>query len=166
MTKLIALALLVCALATPQTPPTVNPSALPSYMVGTGVEWNRYAAYPFGNVTSLAVRLGTSNLYSWSTADTPITATTPPQASALRTGAAYIAAQSPTGSVFLVLLGQAGLATTGNTTAAAFSGGVAVAIRVKKTHWYLMPCFRATGTSTTSTQPVPEIQAWYSFGGQ
>jgi hypothetical protein len=160
----------VATAATTAPPNNVDTTALPSYMVGTGVSWNRYAAQPYSNVTSFAVRIGATNVYSWSTIDTPIAATPAggsPLPSSVRTGAAYVAAQSSSGRVFLVLLGDLGLTSTPSAAAAGYSAGLAVAWRpVKAWPVYVMPLYRLMGASNAGAYTVPEIQVWYSFGGK
>ena len=160
----------VATTATTAPPNNVDTSALPNYMAGTGIGWNRYAAQPYSSLTSFAIRIGSSNVYSWSTIDTPIAATPAggtPLPSSVRTGAAYVAAQSASGSVFLVLIGDLGLTATPSATAAGYSAGLGVAWRPKKT-WpvYVMPLYRLIGASNAGVYTVPEVQVWYSFGGK
>lgn len=149
-----------------QTPAS---SPLPGYLIGTGAEWNRYSPQPYSVTTSLALRIGGSNVYSWSTLATPF-ARTPaggtPIPSSMRTGAAYVFAQSAGGNVFLFGLGDVGLSATPTANLAAYSGGLGLAVRIRKSNFYLMPLYRAIGAAGTSVQAVPELMLWYSFGGK
>lgn len=146
---------------------SVPTSNLPDYLIGTGVAWNRGTAYPLSNVTTIGVRIGASNIFSWSTLDTPVapTPTGAPVPSSVRTGAAFVAAQTATGSAFLFFLGDIGLSTTPSASAAGYSAGAGVAIRIKRTHWYVMPLYRLVGTVGSATTAVPEVMAAYTFGG-
>ena len=158
--------------ATPSIATTGDFSTLPTYLVGVGAELN-----PAGVITTLAVRIGQSNLYSWSTMDTPVkqtpsvpatsTSTATPATSqivsSVRTGAAYVAAHS--GACFLFFLGDAGFSTgVGSTTLGAYSGGGGVFCNSKKApHLYLGPVVRAVKISSSTVTPIAEFMASWSF---
>jgi hypothetical protein len=170
----------------PQLPVSnVSTASLPPYLVGTGVEWDRAASVPLSNVTSLAVQLGSgSSWYWWNTFSTPLagaqlaangTKTYLP--TSIRTGMAYVAAQSASGKAFLGFLVDGGFANTqsappSGANALAYSTGVFLAFQPAP-HLFLMPILRATGTTlpasvtgtNSSLQMGPEFMAFYSFGG-
>jgi hypothetical protein len=156
--------LLFAGLAAAQSP---APAPLPSHLVGTGLAWNRYSAQPLSEITSVAVRVAQSSVYSWSTLDTPI-AKAPAgdiaQPSSVRTGAGYVLARAASGSAFLVLLGDVGLTATPSTVASGYSAGMGVPIRIRHSQWYVMPLYRIIGGGSTAMKAPPEVQFWYSFG--
>lgn len=152
-----------------QLPPAGDFSHLPTYLVGIGAEVN-----PTGILATLAVRIGSTNLYSYSTLDTPtrqtpITttsatgATTTQLVSSLRTGAAYVAAHS--GNCFLFFLGDAGIATgTGSATLGAYSGGGGVyCSSAKLPNLYVGPVIRAVKVSSSTVTPIAELMVSWSF---
>jgi hypothetical protein len=162
--KLWVVLLLFAGLVAAQSP---VPALLPSHLVGTGVAWNRYSAHPLSEITSVAIRVAQSNVYSWSTLDTPIAkapAGDTAQPSSVRTGAGYVLARSASGSAFLVLLGDVGLATTPSTVSSGYSAGMGVPIRIRRSCWYVMPLYRIVGAGSTAMKAAPEFQVWYSFG--
>jgi hypothetical protein len=83
-----------------------------------------------------------------------------------------VAAQSPTGSISLVLIVQAGFSATATNVAPSFSGNVAVPIRLGKTHAYLMPYVKAGnptfGTNGAAATAIlqPGFMILYGFGGK
>jgi len=185
MTKLLVTAALLAysAWAQTATPATLVPSAsaasppLPGLTVGVGPSWMRGAAYPLSLDTNLAFHLA-GNLYSWTTVSTPV-APTPangiPVASTIVTGGAYVAAQSGTGSVSLVLIVETGFSTSQATSslAPAFSGNVGVAFRLGKSNTYIMPYAKAANAAVSSTGGSlatavfqPGVMFLYGFKGK
>lgn len=170
--RLLLLALLLSAAAAwAQAPPTLDPppvgdfSKLPTYLVGVGAEVN-----PYGVLTTLGVRIAKSNLYSWTTMDTPaqqlstLGSPAPVQiVASLRTGVAYVAAHS--GACFLFFLGDAGFSSgVGSTTLGAYSGGGGVFCNSKAApKLYVGPVVRAVKLSSTTVQPIAELMVSWSF---
>lgn len=154
---------------------TVNAAALPSYTIGFGPSWDRGAAYPYSADVTLALHVGQSQWYSWSTVSTPIApanTSTGPIASTITTGGAWIPVQSATGSISLVTIVQAGFSTVqaNSTVAPAFTGSVGLAIHVGTGGWYLFPYAKAGNASTSSTSGAlatvvlqPGLQFMYGF---
>jgi hypothetical protein len=145
-------ALLLAQFAIAQTPPTPTPpvSTLPSILVGGGTSWTRGQAYPYSAVTHIAIHVGTGSFYSWSEISTPIATVpkgSPPLASALTTGMAWVAAQSPGGRMSLVFILNAGVSTAQATITPAFSGSFAVPIRIRKSNVYVVPYFKASNAA-------------------
>jgi hypothetical protein len=163
------LIVIFAAAACAQTPAPVGDfSRLPSYVVGAGGAYDRYASPAASVPITLSVRIGSTNLYSWTTMDTPIApvSSTGPSPASLRTGIAYVAAGS--GSCFLFLLGDAGIATGSGTTAlGAFSGGLGmycdIGARFKTSKLYVGPVVRAIKVSSTAVQPVIEFMVSKGF---
>lgn len=158
------------------TPPlaTVNAAALPSLTIGVGPSWTRGSAYAANADVDIAVRVGTSNWYSWSTISTPITAVPvggAPILSTITTGGAWVAAQSASGAVSLITIVQAGLSASA-TASLAFTGSVGVAFRMGKKPIYVMPYAKASnasvGTSGALATAVfqPGVMILYGFGGK
>src|SRR5690348_5022419 len=88
-----------------QTPPNVNPEALPQITIGTGPSWSRGDVHAASADINIAVRLGSTPVFSWSTVSTPIAnvpAGSPPLASTVTTGLAYVVARSNSGRVSLL----------------------------------------------------------------
>jgi len=185
MTKLLVTAALLACSAWTQTaaPAAPAPSGsvvsppLPGLTVGVGPSWMRGAAYPLSLDTNLAVHL-TGNWYSWTTVSTPVVPTPAngvPVSSTISTGGAYVAAQSGTGSVSLVLIVETGFSTsqaTSNVTPA-FSGNIGVAFRLGKSNTYIMPYARAanaavssTGSSLATAVFQPGVMFLYGFKGK
>lgn len=136
---------LIAGTAAAQTPDTT----LPSLTVGIGPSWTRGDTYAASADVDLAIRLGNSSVYSWSTISTPV-ATVPaasrPLPSTVTTGLAYVPARSPSGAVSLVTLAQTGfnqVPPSGPTTVA-FTGSLGVAFRLGKSNVYLMPYIKAS----------------------
>jgi hypothetical protein len=137
----------------------------------------RGAAYPLSLDTNLAFHLA-GNWYSWTTVSTPVVPTPAngvPVPSTISTGGAYVAAQSSTGSVSLVLIVEAGFFTsqaTSNVTPA-FTGNIGVAFRLGKSNTYIMPYARAAnaavssaGSSLATAVFQPGIMFLYGFKGK
>lgn len=185
MTKLLVTAALLAywAWAQTATPATPEPSAsaasppLPGLTFGVGPSWMRGAAYPLSLDTNLAFHLA-GNWYSWTTVSTPV-APTPangiPVPSTIATGGAYIAAQSGTGSVSLVLIVETGFSTSqaASSLAPAFSGNVGVAFRLGKSNTYIMPYAKAANAAVSSTGGSlatavfqPGVMLLYGFKGK
>ena len=155
-------------------PTTVNTTALPSLTVAAGPSWTRGSAYTANADVDIAVRLGSSSWYSWSTISTPVTAisvTGTPVVSTISTGGAWVAAQSSSGSVSLVTIVQAGLSASA-TTSLAFTGSIGVAFRLGKKPVYIMPYAKASnasiGTSGALATAIfqPGVMVLYGFGGK
>ena len=155
---------------------TVNTSALPGITLGVGPAWNRGNTNAVAVDTTLAIRLSaTSNVYSWTDITTPVvspkaTTTGGPVLSTVTTGAAWVVAQNTTGSVSLILIGQAGFSTSTVGTSPAFTGSVAAAFKLGKSNVYALPYFKAgsptLGTSGTVAAFVmqPGVQLMYGWG--
>lgn len=149
----------LCSAAFAQTVPQSGDfSHLPTYLVGVGEEVN-----PSGILATLAVRIGGSNLYSWTTMDTPVHQASPQIVASIRTGAAYVAAHS--GNCFLFFLGDAGLATApGSATLGAYSGGGGMfCTSAKHPQLYFGPVVRATKISASTVSPTAEVMLNWSF---
>lgn len=150
-----------------QPPTSGDLTKLPTYLTGFGVETN-----PLGAMATIAVRIGNSNLYSWTSIDTPYQKV--PSGghlvSSVRTGAGFVAAHS--GSCFLALLATAGFVNgTGSTTFGAYDGGGALLCALKKApNLYFGPIVSATalppvpGSTTTQVSPAAKFAVFYSFG--
>jgi hypothetical protein len=189
MRKLISIITLAAALGiilgvahgqtvpTPTVNTTVNSAALPSITMGAGPSWTRGAANPFALDVDVALHIGSGNWYSWSTVSTPIAwpnTSGSPQVSTITTGGAWVAAQNTSGLVSLITIVQAGFTTVQatSTTAPAFTGSIGVALRLGKTHAYLMPYAKAsnpqTGTNGSLATAIfqPGMMVLYGFGGK
>ena len=168
-TLLLFLISLSAAAQTPTLPAPVGDfSKLPTYLVGLGGEYNRWASPAAGALITLAFRVGDTNIYSWSTIDTPIapiSAPSGPSPASVRTGMAYVLANS--GSCFLFVLGDAGVATgSGSTTLGAYSGGGGVFCNLRAKSGgklYLGPVIRAIKVSSSTVQPVAEFMVSWGF---
>jgi hypothetical protein len=157
---------------------TVNTAGLPSYTFGSGVSWTRGGTTPYSLDTTFAIHIGQGQWYSWTAVTTPLAKSVPgapPVPSTITTGGAWIPAQSPTGSLSLVLIVQGGFSNVvaTSTIAPAFTGSVGLAIRVKKTHWYIMPYAKAANASSATSSGSlatavfqPGVQVLYGFGGK
>ena len=168
--------LALCAFGQTATAPaplsTVQTAALPDITFGAGVNWNRGAVYPLVENTNLALHIKNTNWYSWTTVGTPVApapAGAAPLPSTISTGGAYIAAQSASGSVALVLILQGGLAATALATTGTFTGNLGVAFRIKKSNVFLMPF--AGGSSSQGGNIgqfvlQPGVMVLYGFGGK
>ena len=175
-TAMLALCLCLMAPAQTVTPAsTTTPAAPligPSMLVSEGVQWQRGATYPLVNQTSFAKQISGTSWYSWTTVTTPFTSSpagSPPVASSLSTGGAYVVTQSASGAVSLVTIVQAGFANTPTATSAVFTGNVGVAIIPFKAYPNLaiFPYCAgqgATGGSMTSFVLQPGISIMYGFG--
>ncbi len=156
----------------PQSTGPVQTSALPAITFGAGTSWARGAANPLLESTNLAIQIKGTNWYSWTTVNTPIAAApkgSAPLPSTITTGAAFVAAQSASGSVSLLFILQAGLAATQISTTGAFNGNVGAAFRLGKSHAYIMPYAggaSGTGGSLTSFVLQPGVMVLYGFGGK
>ena len=156
---------------------TVNSAALPSITMGAGPTWTRGSTYPLSADVDVAIHVGTGNWYSWSTVSTPVatvSAGSAPLASTITTGGAWIAAQSPTGSVSLITIVQAGFSTVQatSTTAPAFTGSIGVAFKLGKKPIWIMPYAKASNASTGTGGALatavfqPGVMVLYGFGGK
>jgi hypothetical protein len=151
----------------------VNTSALPGITLGVGGVWNRGQADPFGIDTTLSIRLNAaSNIYSWTDVLTPYNSAHAPGPiySTVTTGAAWVVAQNKTGSVSLVLIGQAGFSTSTAGTSPAFTGSVGAAFKLGKSNTYVFPYFKAAAPTLGASGAVasfimqPGVQFLYGFG--
>ena len=133
-------------------------SHLPTYLVGVGLEAN-----PTGVLTTLAIRIGQTRFYSWTTLDTPTKQASSQIISSVRTGGAYVAAHS--GSCFLFFLGDAGFSNTSDAaTLGAYSGGGGVFCTSRRfPQLYVGPVLRAVKISSSTVSPIAEIFANWSF---
>lgn len=148
---------------------------LPQITVGIGPSWTRGDVHAASANVNVAVRLGSTSAFSWSTISTPV-ATVPagaaPLASTFTTGLGYVAARSPSGSVSLLTLVQTGLNQVQSTgsTSLAITGSAGLAVRIRKTNLYLMPYIRAskpekgTDGSLVSAIMQPGLMLIYGFG--
>ena len=174
-----ALALVAQTTSTPVSvpTPTVNVAALPSITAGAGTSWNRGNAYPYTVDNTIALHIGSSQWYSWTEIQRPVTTTqagAQPLPSSLTTGGAWIAAQTPTGSMFLTVIVQAGFTTTQatSTTAPAFSGSFGIGFHPWKKPIYLLAYVKganavaASGNSLATFTAQPGFQVMYGFGAK
>lgn len=95
--------------STPIAPPpavdtNVGGNFQPAYYIGTGASYDYYGKSGAAAETELGIRIGSTNLYSYTTIELGTTQAT------IRTGAAYLFYQ--TGNWSLLALGDAGLATS------------------------------------------------------
>ena len=187
MKNIILLLATMATMAWAQTVPlptpsssTVNSASLPSQVVGGGTSWQRGNAYPVSGDFTFALRVGSSNWYSWTEGSTPI-ATVPagstqgPLATSFTTGGAWAAAQSGSGKVTLLVLVQVGFSTVQatSTTAPAFSGSMGVAIRpwLSRPLW-IVPFIKAANPTAGSSGALataiiqPGVQLLWGFGGK
>jgi hypothetical protein len=181
----LSLALAFAVLASGQT--TVTPvvaqaavavASLPAYTVGAGPSWTRGGSSPYSFDTTVGIHIGQSQWYSWTDISTPIATSAPgslPVASTITTGGAWVPIQSPTGSVSLIFIVQAGFSTleATSTIAPAFTGTLGVAFRLGKSHVYVMPYAKASNATTSATSGAlatavfqPGVQIMYGFGGK
>jgi len=171
----LSLSLLLACSAWAQA--TTTDTTLPSMTVGIGPSWTRGDIHAASADVDVALRLGSSNVFSWSTVSTPV-ATVPkgaqPLASTITTGFAYVAARSTSGSVSLLTIVQAGfnsVQATG-TTSPAFTGSAGLAIRMGRTNLYVMPYMKAsnpqrgTDGALVSATLQPGFMLIYGFGGK
>jgi len=183
MRKLISLfALLVIPALAQVTLPlptdsTVNQTSLPSITIGAGPSWTRGSSNAASADVNVAIHIGKSNWYSWSTISTPVATVpvgAPPLVSTITSGGAWIAAQSPTGSISLLTIVQAGFSTVQatSTTSPAFTGSIGVAFRLGKRPVYILPYAKASNASTGSGGALatavfqPGVMLLYGFGGK
>ena len=130
--------------------------AQPQVFLGGGLSYSRYAAPPVAaGWTTLAVRIGSSPVYSFSTIDLSATTASP------RTGAAYLAVQS--GRTSLLALADAGVALSGGLTLGSFGGGPVIVHQLGKSPWYLIGVMRLTAVSSTAVKPVFELGIGRAF---
>lgn len=179
--KHLSVIILLCALAFAAGAQIATPVAvsnLPAYTVGVGPAWTRGNASPYSVDVTVGVHIGQSQWYSWTDINTPVATSSTnslPVASAITTGGAWVAYQSPTGAVSLIFIVQAGFSTpeATSTMAPSFSGSLCLAARIGKTHLYAMPCATAANATTSSTSGSlatavfqPRLQLLYTFGGK
>jgi hypothetical protein len=177
--KLLALfAFALSAFAQTAVTTPVAVSSLPAYVVGAGPSWTRGGSSPYSFDTTVGVHLGQGQWYSWTDISTPVAPPVvgaPPVASSLTTGGAWVAVQSPTGSVSLIFIVQAGFSSlqASSTIAPAFSGSFGVSFKLGKTHAYLMPYVKISNATTANTNGSvltgvlqPGFQVQYGFGGK
>ncbi len=157
--------------------PGVDPAALPQITVGAGPSWTRGSAYATSADIDVAFRLGSSNIYSWSTISTPVAKVpvgSPALASTITTGLAYVAARSASGGVSLVTIAQGGVNSVqpSGPVSAAFTGSVGLAVRLGKSNLYLMPYVRASNPQRGSDGALisailqPGAMLLFGFGGK
>jgi hypothetical protein len=160
------------------TPASAGP-ALPTTLAGAGFSWQRGAAYPLQENTIYAKDFTTTAnnqkiatpWFLWVIASTPITPTptgSQPTPSTISAGASYVAAQSASGSVLLVLTATGGLSATQASAGGTFNGNVGVAFRLGRTHWYAMPYVGGSslvgGVSSGSFVAQPGVAFLYGWG--
>lgn len=181
-TLTIIFALVLCAFGqTPAPiPPDVNPAwlaSLPTSFAAFGGTWERGATHPMNLDGSYGQRLGQSRWYAWIDMRTPIFKVAPgaaPTPSTVTAGAGYVPICSPTGSVCLIVIALGGVsaASGGQAAAPAFTGSVAVSIRLHG-HLYLTPYGQASNASYSATSGAlatavisPGVWLVYGFGGK
>jgi len=145
--------------------------------VGSGISWTRGDVHAVSADVDVAVRISSSNVYSWSTISTPVAPVpkgAPPLASTVTTGLGYVAARTNSGSVSLVTIVQGGfnsIQATG-TTSPAFTGSVGLAFRLGKGNMYAMPYIKAsnpqrgTDGSLVSAVLQPGVMFIFGFSGK
>ncbi len=165
--------------ASAQTPAVgvATSSELPQITVGVGPSWTRGDVHAISADVDVAVKLGSTNVYSWSTISTPVATVakgSPPLASTITSGVAYIAARSSGGGVSLVTIAQGGFTAVQATQSIqpAFTGSVGLALRFGRSNLYLMPYVRASnpqrGTDGALVSAIlqPGMMLIYGFGGK
>ena len=175
--NLLPLALVFASVATAQTMPapvsTTLTANLPAVEVGIGPSWTRGGVSRYSADFTVALHIGQSNWFSYTTMQTPIMKhSTGPVATTIATGGAWIAAQSPSGAVSLVTIMQLGFTTVQatSTTAPTIVGSVGIAFRVAKNVW-IMPYARAASVSAASATGgtavfQPSMTVLFGFGGK
>ena len=137
-----------------------NGTFQPAYYVGAGASYDYYGKTGFAAATEIGIRIGSTNVYSYTTMELTATLAT------IRTGAAYLFYQ--TGNWSLVALGDAGLATgssgvSSGVTLGSFSAGGLVmydiGARLTKgaSHFYIGGGGRLVSTSTLGQTPIATI---------
>lgn len=168
----ILVAFASAALASAQTAPPDE--TLPQITVGVGPSWTRGDVHTASADVDIAVRLGSTNAYSWSTLSTPIArvpAGAPALASTVTTGAAYIIARSASGRISLLAIAQAGINSTPSSASLAVTGSAGMPIRLWRSNLYLMPYLKASkperGTDGNLISAIvqPGVMLVYGFGG-
>lgn len=160
MKKLISLMILSSGLWAQSTV-----TGLPQYMFGTGIAANPYATAnswlnKVSSVSTFAVRISNSNVYSWSSLQMIPGLTSGAMVS---TGAAYVAYQQ--GRCSLLAIGEAGLTVNTNVTLGTFSGGGALACAINKSgNLFGLGGLSITGISGNTVQPNFGIGIFYSLG--
>lgn|GEM_PF-4758905 len=145
---LVAL-LFLSAFASMASAQTTSDPPLPDITIGIGPSWRRGDAHAISADVNLAERLGTSNIFHWSTLSTPVArvaAGSPALPSTITTGLAYVIAGSANGALSVLLIGQGGRdqLPTG-ATSLALTGSIGVPIRIPHTkNLYFMPYVRAS----------------------
>ncbi len=179
MTKFICILFAAGALAFGQSA-AETAASLPPSVVGTGVSWDRGQAYPLEEKTLYGHEFFTTDpatgkkvptsWYVWTQASTPI-APSPagnPVPSTLSAGVTYVAAQSASGSVLVLLTGMGGLSASQTTAGGQFNGNIALAFRLGKSNWYLAPGIAgstlAGGSASGTFVAAPGIFLLYGLG--
>jgi hypothetical protein len=168
-------ALLATSVASYAQTPNVDPSQLPQITVGAGPSWTRGAAYAASADINVAVRFGSSNIFSWSTISTPVAKVpvgSPALASTITTGLAYVAAQTANGRASLITIAQGGVNSVqpSGPVSAAFTGSVGLAVKLGR-GMYLMPYIRASNPqrgvdgALISTVVQPGVMLMMGFSG-
>jgi hypothetical protein len=160
-----------------QTPASAaTASSLPSYAVGAGPSWTRGGSSQYSFDTVVGVHIGQTQWYSWTDIATPVSFPVvkggPPAVSTITTGGAWIPIQSSAGAVSLIFIIQTGFSAiqATSTVSPAFTGSIAAAFRLGKSHLYVMPFAKASNATTSSTSGAlatavfqPGIQIVYGF---
>ena len=138
-----------------QAPPVATTTAAgfqPAYYVGAGSTYDYYGKTGFAAETNLAVRIGSTNVYSFSTMELGVTQAT------LRTGLAYLTYQN--GNWAIVLIADAGLSTGSGITLGSVSGGPLIlydiGAKVSKgtSHAYIGVGMKMIQTASLGNQPA------------
>ena len=160
MKKLISLMILSSGLWAQSTV-----TGLPQYMFGTGIAANPYATAnswlnKVSSVSTFAVRISNSNVYSWSSLQMIPGLTSGAMVS---TGAAYVAYQQ--GRCSLLAIGEAGLTVNTNVTLERLAGWWGVTVPLIRAGICLVwVVLSITGISGNTVQPNFGIGILYSLG--
>jgi hypothetical protein len=155
MKKTILTLLALSAFAFGQTATAPAVTGMPQYVFGAGETFSPYStsaslAGKTSTIGVFGVRIGTSNVYSWSSMQMVPGVTS---GAIVTTGAAYLAFQS--GKFSLLAIGQAGISVGTGITLGAFSGGglALYQIGAPASQIYLTAGMTVTGISGNTIQP-------------
>ena len=136
----------------------VDPALLPSWVVGAGYDWTRGSQYHSALDFTIAKQISGGRWYLWNTLSTPITFHSHPDPvpTAIKSGGAWVAAQTLNGRGAFTLLAQGTLSQiqtqAGSSLEPGVAGTFALTYRVVN-NWYLMIFAETAGglSSTTTT---------------
>jgi hypothetical protein len=138
--------------------------SMPQFLFGTGVTASPYSSAPnflgkISSVSTFAVRVSDSNLYSWSSLQMIPGVTS---GAILSTGVGYAAYTN--GACSLLAIGTAGLTVNTNVSLGTFSGGGALACLINKANnIYILGGMSVTGISGNTVQPNFGLGIFKSF---